>query len=96
MRTYAEKKTLPMEFPLNPNETGNHWEMNHDAFGIDSKLNANSIFVRVPYIRARINKNKNKDIYHRKKSRRRRLEKRPTSTSTIYILIFCFLLFRKR
>ena len=41
---------------------------------IESKLNANSIFVRVPYIRARINRDKNKDI--EKKSRRRRLEKK--------------------
>ncbi|HCN52525.1 MAG TPA: hypothetical protein DIS88_01610 [Prevotella sp.] len=41
---------------------------------IESKLNANSIFVRVPYIRARINRDNNKD--KEKKSRRRRLEKK--------------------
>jgi len=34
---------------------------NHHSFLIASKLNAKSIFVRVPYIRARINKNKDKD-----------------------------------
>ncbi len=39
-----------------------HLGMNHDASLIDSKLNANSIFVRVPYIRARINRDKDKNI----------------------------------
>ena len=49
------------------NATEIHLGMNHDAFGIDSKLNANSIFVRVPYIRARINRDKDKNINLRKK-----------------------------
>ena len=44
-----------------------HLGMNHDASVIDSKLNANSIFVRVPYIRARINRDKDKNINLRKK-----------------------------
>jgi len=35
---------------------------NHHSFLIASKLNAKSIFVRVPYIRARINKNKDKNL----------------------------------
>ena len=48
----------------------NDLEMNQNSFKNASKLNANSIFVRVPYIRARINKDKEK------KSRRRRLEKK--------------------
>ena len=55
-----------------------HLGMNHDASLIDSKLNANSIFVRVPYIRARINRDKDKninlriDVVDSKKERRRR------------------------
>ena len=53
--------------------------MDHYSFLIESKLNANSIFVRVPYIRARINRNKNKDI--EKKSRRRRLEKKSVAVA---------------
>ena len=52
----------------------NDLEMNQNSFKNASKLNANSIFVRVPYIRARINRDKNKD--KEKKSRRRRLEKK--------------------
>ena len=44
-----------------------HLGMNHDASLIDSKLNANSIFVRVPYIRARLNRDKDKNINLRKK-----------------------------
>ena len=49
------------------NAMGIHSGMNHDASVIDSKLNANSIFVRVPYIRARINRDKDKNINLRKK-----------------------------
>ena len=52
--------------------TGIHLGMNHDAFGIDSKLNANSIFVRVPYIRARINRDKDKNIRKKESTSSRR------------------------
>ena len=58
--------------------------MNQNSFKNASKLNANSIFVRVPYIRARINKDKEK------KSRRRRLEKKSAVVAVDGFLFFVF------
>ena len=66
----------------------NDLEMNQNSFKNASKLNANSIFVRVPYIRARINRDINKD--KEKKSRRRRLEKKSAVVAVDGFLFFVF------
>ena len=68
--------------------------MNLNSRQNESKPNANSIFVRVHYIRARINRDKYKD--KEKKSRRRRLEKKSDAVVADLVFNFCFLSFLRQ
>jgi hypothetical protein len=77
------------------NAMGIHLGMNYDAFEIDSKLNANSIFVRVPYIRARINRDKDKNINLRKKESTSSTQKKNAVVVADEIFNFVFYSFRR-